>query len=102
MPALRFAKSGLDRIDSTIQDYSAILYKQERINGVLGEEEVAFVKVRHQPFSVYMYFLKPNRGRECLYVDPTGPARTASSTPWTADGNAASASFPSTPLVTSP
>jgi hypothetical protein len=27
------------------------------------------MKVRHQPFSVYMYFLKPFQGREVLYVD---------------------------------
>ncbi|MEM9352397.1 MAG: DUF1571 domain-containing protein [Planctomycetota bacterium] len=70
MPALRFAKLGLQNIDANIQDYSALLYKQERVNDVLNEEEVAFVKVRHQPFSVYMYFLKPHKGRECLYVDP--------------------------------
>ncbi len=70
MPALRFAKLGLQNIDANIQDYSALVYKQERIDGVLNEEEVAFVKIRHQPFSVYMYFLKPHKGRECLYVDP--------------------------------
>ena len=27
------------------------------------------MKVRNQPFSVYMVFLKPNQGREVLYVD---------------------------------
>ena len=70
MPALRVARQGLQNIDSNIQDYSAMLYKQERIDGVLGDEEVAYVKVRHQPFGVYMFFLKPNKGRECLYNDP--------------------------------
>ena len=44
-----------------------MLYKQERIEGVLHDQEVAFVKVRHQPFSVYMFFLSPHKGRECLY-----------------------------------
>jgi hypothetical protein len=67
MPALRVAQDGLGRIDSTITDYSAMLIKQERIDGTLNEQEVAFVKVRHNPFAVYMYFLKPNKGRECLY-----------------------------------
>ena len=27
------------------------------------------MKVRHEPFSVYMWFLKPFQGREVLYVD---------------------------------
>ena len=73
MPALRVAKDALIDIDREIQDYSAIVYKQERIDGVLNDEEVAFVKVRHQPFGVYMFFLKPNKGRECVYSDgPNG------------------------------
>lgn len=72
MPALRVAKQALTDIDREIQDYQAIMYKQERIDGVLGEEEVAFVKVRHNPFSVYMFFLKPHKGRECLYQEAAG------------------------------
>jgi hypothetical protein len=68
MPALRVAKEGLAEIDSKIKDYQAVLYKQERINGELHEQEVAFIKVRHQPFSVYMFFLAPSKGRECVYV----------------------------------
>jgi hypothetical protein len=71
MPALRVAQQGLAEIDSHIRDYQAILYKQERIDGELHEQEVAFIKVRHQPFSVYMFFLAPSKGRECLYV--SGP-----------------------------
>jgi Protein of unknown function (DUF1571) len=70
MPALRVAKQALDNIDANIKDYSALLYKQERINGELGELELSYIKVRHQPFSVYMYFLQPNKGRECLYNHP--------------------------------
>jgi hypothetical protein len=68
MPALRVAEEGVKHIDANIRDYSAILYKQERIDGELHDREVAFVKVRHQPFSVHMFFLAPNKGRECLYV----------------------------------
>jgi hypothetical protein len=67
MPAMRIAQQGLLNIDANIQDYSAMLYKQERVNGVLLPEEVAYIKVRHQPFGVYMFFLKPHKGRECLY-----------------------------------
>lgn len=73
MPALRVATASLGDFDANIADYSAILRKQERINGQLMEEEVAFVKVRNKPFGVYMFFLKPHKGRECLYNDePNG------------------------------
>jgi hypothetical protein len=67
MPALRIAQDLLGHIDANIQDYQAILYKQERIDGELQEREVAFVKVRHKPFAVHMFFLAPHKGRECVY-----------------------------------
>lgn len=73
MPALRIAKESLTTIDQSIRDYTAIMYKQERIDGELLPREVAYIKVRHQPFSVYMFFLAPNKGRECMYVEgPNG------------------------------
>jgi hypothetical protein len=73
MPALRVAEEGVKFIDANVKDYSAIMYKRECIDGELQEQEVAFVKVRHQPFSVHMFFLAPHKGRECLYVEgPTG------------------------------
>jgi len=70
MPALRWAKQGLADINK-VQDYSCTLVKRERIDGTLGEHEYIFVKVRHQPFSVYTYFLGPPRvkGQEAIYVD---------------------------------
>jgi hypothetical protein len=68
VPALRLAEESLKHIDANIQDYQAVLIKRERIDGELMDKEVAFVKVRHQPFSVYMFFLAPNKGQECLYV----------------------------------
>ena len=71
MPALRMAKGSLQTIDTRVRDYNAILMKQERVDGVLMPKEVAFVKVRHQPFSVYMYFLGENKGRECIYNSTT-------------------------------
>jgi len=67
MPSLRMAKQSLQTIDSRVRDYNAIMMKQERIDGELADKEVAFIKVRHQPFSVYMYFLGESKGRECIY-----------------------------------
>ena len=72
MPSLRMAKLSLQTIDSRIHDYNAIMRKTERVDGVLMPEEVAYVKVRHQPFSVYMYFLGENKGRECIYNSKSG------------------------------
>ena len=67
MPALRVAKKSMQTIDSRVRDYNAVMMKQERIDCQLAPKEVAFVKVRHQPFGVYMYFLGKNKGRECIY-----------------------------------
>jgi hypothetical protein len=69
MPALRWAYDGLGNIEK-LQDYSATMVKRERINGKVGEPEYMFVKIRHQPFSVYIYFLGPAelKGREVIYV----------------------------------
>ena len=58
MPALRWAHEGLTNIEK-IQDYSATVVKRERLSGKIGEYQYMFVKVRHKPFSVYMYFSRP-------------------------------------------
>jgi len=71
MPALRMAKQSLQTINTRVRDYNAIMIKQERVDGTLMPKEVAYVKVRHQPFSVYMYFLGDKKGRECLYNSAT-------------------------------
>jgi hypothetical protein len=57
-------------IVNNIRDYSCTLRTQERIDGRLSDEQSMFVKIRHEPFSVYMCFLGPEkiRGREVLYV----------------------------------
>ena len=69
MPALRWARQGAKDIEK-IKDYSAVMVKRERSDGELGEHEHIFVKIRHEPFSVYMYFLGPDdvKGQEVIYV----------------------------------
>ncbi|NIP84329.1 MAG: DUF1571 domain-containing protein, partial [Planctomycetales bacterium] len=71
MPVLEYARQGLDRIDREIHDYTCTLIKRERVDGELLEREYLFAKVRHQPFSVYLYFLAPHgkKGQEVIYVD---------------------------------
>ena len=68
-PVLRTLKATQEEIDRNVHDYSCTFFKQERIDGELGEQQQILMKVRHEPFSVYMSFLKPYAGREVLYVD---------------------------------
>lgn len=70
MPALRWAHTGQRDLEG-LPDYSATVVKRERINGKLGEHEFMFVKIRHNPFSVYMQFLAPDKlkGQEVIYVE---------------------------------
>ena len=71
-PALQWARDGSIDIEK-IEDYSAKIVKRERLDGELGEKQCMFLKVRHRPFSVYLYFLGPAKlkGREVIYVDGT-------------------------------
>lgn len=70
MPALRWADKGLKQVQENVQDYSAFLVKQERIGGELQPPQTLFVKIRHEPFSAYTKFVKPDKlaGQEALYV----------------------------------
>jgi hypothetical protein len=69
MPALRWAHDGVGNVEK-ITDYSATMVKRERIGGKVGEPQHMFIKIRHRPFSVYIYFLGPAnvKGREVIYV----------------------------------
>ncbi len=70
-PALELAQRGLTQLRTTIKDYSCTVVKRERIDGKLGEHEYIFAKIRHEPFSVYLYFLAPEavKGQEVIFVD---------------------------------
>ena len=59
------------------KDYSMTLVKTERINGKMWPTEKAFVKVRNQPFSVYMTFSEPKglKGQEVIFVEGKNDGR---------------------------
>ena len=69
-PALRWAREGVVDIRN-IKDYECTFVKRERLDGELGEHEYMHMKIRHQPFSVYMGFLAPARvkGQEAIWVE---------------------------------
>ncbi len=70
-PALRWARQGLKSIQEKLHDYECTFVKRERVDGMLGPREFMRLKVRHEPFSVYLYFLRPHevRGQEAIYVE---------------------------------
>lgn len=68
-PAVKRAKASLAAM-AAIKDYSAVMVKQERINGKLNDMEFMHAKIRNEPFSVYLRFLAPKgiRDREVIYI----------------------------------
>ncbi len=68
MPALRRAYASVESLRA-IRDYTCTLIKRERVNGELLPAEYMDVKLRHEPFSVHIYFRSPTekRGREAIF-----------------------------------
>ena len=69
-PAIRWAREGAHNLKQ-VQDYSAVMVKRERVEGKLLDEQYMFLKVRHRPLSVYLYFLKPDslQGQEVMWIE---------------------------------
>lgn len=65
-PALKIARTSRG-VMAKIKDYEAIFTKREMIRGRLMQQQTQ-IRFRQQPFSVYMKFLRPNAGREILYI----------------------------------
>ena len=70
-PEINFARQRMAAMEQNIQDYSCIFTKREMVDGKLLPYEQMFMKVRHHPFSVYMYFLGPEdvKGQQVVYVE---------------------------------
>jgi len=78
--ALQRARRSLQVCRESVDDYTALLVKRERVGSTLGPHEYMTAKIRCrkvvdgrvvQPLSVYLGFVKPAsiRGREVLYVE---------------------------------
>jgi hypothetical protein len=85
-PALMLARESWQHSQAHVRDYTAIMAKRIRVEGVLGEYQYAFVKIRNRraegdrittPMSVYMKFLKPSaiNGREVIWVEGRNKGR---------------------------
>lgn len=66
-PAIRIAEQS-QKVAEELEDYSANYYKKEIVNNRVIVHSMA-MKIRHEPFSVYLRFHKPHDGREVIYVE---------------------------------
>ncbi|MGL6226366.1 MAG: DUF1571 domain-containing protein [Thermoguttaceae bacterium] len=69
IPVLHWAYRGRPNIEK-LKDYTAVFTKQESINGELQDAQMMDIKVRHEPFSVYIKFRWPRAvaGQEAIYI----------------------------------
>lgn len=65
---LMLLERGIRRMQQ-VSDYTATFYKREVVDGTLADPQVMQLKLRHEPFSVYMKWLVGDKGRELLYVE---------------------------------
>lgn len=70
MPVIRWVERERPRVLADVKDYTAIMTKQENINGEIQEAQVMEIKFRQEPFSVYLKFRYPKRinGQEVIYI----------------------------------
>jgi hypothetical protein len=78
--ALKLARDSWQHSQTHVRDYTAILTKRTRVEGILGDYQYVYVKIRNRrverdrvttPMSVYLKFLKPDsiKGREVIWVE---------------------------------
>lgn len=66
-PLIKSTEESLAALKS-VKDYSATLYKTELVQGKVIEQTLS-MKLRHEPFSVYLKFATLHEGREVIYVE---------------------------------
>ena len=69
IPVIRWAEREKPNI-AAVKDYTALMQKQENIGGEVQEAQVMEIKVRHEPFSVYIKFRYPAKlnGQQAIFV----------------------------------
>ena len=65
-PALRIARECQESVEA-VQDFEAAFSKRDVVKGAVHAHTME-VKLRMEPFSVYMKFAEPHEGREVIYV----------------------------------
>jgi len=72
-PCIVQAEAALKAL-AEVKDYSTVLFKQEMVQGKLVNQTLK-MKLRHEPFSVYLKFEQPHTGREVIYVEGQNKGR---------------------------
>lgn len=69
VPIVEWAKGERPRIDA-IKDYTFTLIKQESVDGKTYDPCMFDMKIRHEPFSVYLKYRQPEKksGTEALFI----------------------------------
>ena len=52
-----------------IEAYTSTFRRRERVGGVLGPEITASLKIRNNPFAIYLKYLAPKAGKEVVYAE---------------------------------
>jgi len=65
---LAFLQQAYERLEH-VRGYTATLRRQERIRGELSPEQRLKIKVRHDPFAIYLRFEAPKKGKEAIFVE---------------------------------
>jgi hypothetical protein len=79
--SLRNLQNKIDRLErgcqflERIDGYTACLAKQEVVDGQLLDEQSMQMKLRHEPFSVYLLWQAGDIGREVIYVEDQNRGR---------------------------
>jgi hypothetical protein len=66
-PALKLAAESREALNA-VQNYTAVFYKEELVGRRMIKQTMD-LKLREKPFSVYLYFQAPHRGREVIFVE---------------------------------
>lgn len=68
MPFIQLARASRDAVLG-VKDYEAVFTKQELVGRNLFYGRMV-MKLRHEPFGVYLRFIDQNKGREVMYAGP--------------------------------
>lgn len=66
--SLSLLEQGRERLKK-MSGYSVTFSRQERIDGELLDPQTIKLKVRHEPFSLYMKWTQGDKGRQLVYVE---------------------------------
>lgn len=73
LPGLAMARESRKLMEA-VKDYTGTFHKQELVGRTMINNQIE-IKVREAPFSVYLKFIKPEEGREVVYVQGQNDGR---------------------------